>query len=123
MEMYPDYRNMIRDAQSNNDYRVVLYTVPHSFQLVMMCLIPGERIPREVHDQTTQFIQVVSGYGYAYLKLGDRWRRYRLFPNASLIIAPSIEHEIVQYGTAPLRLITTYSPPEHAPWKHNVRQP
>ena len=94
----------------NPYYRNVVSTVPRSMQLVVMNLVPGEDIPKETHDNTTQFIKIVSGTGIVVcdkmkLKITEGW---------GTIIPPGTSHYIKNTSeTDDLKLYTIYTPPEH----------
>lgn len=93
----------------NEFFREVLFTAPH-MQLVVMALQPGEEIGAETHDYGDQFIRVESGSGESILDgqtnpLGD----------GSIVVIPAGTHHNIRNTstTAPLKLYTIYSPPEH----------
>ncbi len=97
------------ETLNNKNYRKVVYTVPKSFQLVLMSLKPSEEIGMEVHEDTTQFITVESGIGMAiiggvYHAIGPGW---------SVVIPPGTMHNIINMGNTRLQLYTIYTPPEH----------
>lgn len=93
----------------NNHFRQVLYTAPHS-QLVVMTLQVGEEIGVGTHDDGDQFIRVEAGEGEAILN-GER---HALSDGSAVVIPAGTEHNVVNTSTsAPLRLYTVYSPPEH----------
>lgn len=108
--MKPDFRNIESDTLKNNNYRKVIYTVPDELQLVLMSLTPGEDIPSETHNSTTQFIRVESGYGYA--QIGTK--KYKLKDGISVVIPPKKKHYIKNTSKSKsLKIYTIYSPPEH----------
>ena len=94
-------------ARENEYFRQVLETGEHA-QLVVMTLARGEEIGEETH-QGDQILFFVDGEGEAILggepspvQSGD----YVFVPAGTL-------HNFVNTGGAPLRLLTTYAPPEH----------
>lgn len=97
-------------TKQNKNYREVLYTTDQ-LQLVLMSLRYGENIGQEVHDHTTQFIKVESGYGEVYIN----GRVTELNAGDSVVIAAGMEHDITALSRKGLKLYTIYSPPEHAP--------
>jgi mannose-6-phosphate isomerase-like protein (cupin superfamily) len=102
--------NIESKTQSNNYFRQVLYTAPHS-QLVVMTLQPGEEIGLETHGDGDQFIRVESGEGEAILD-GEH---HPLRDGSAVVIPAGTAHNIVNTSrSAPMRLYTVYSPPEHA---------
>ncbi len=94
-------------AEGNNHFRRVLYTARHS-QLVLMALRPGEEIGAEVH-QLDQFFRVEEGTGKAVLDGVETAIR----PGFAVLVPAGTNHNIVNTGTAPLKLYTLYSPPNH----------
>ncbi|MGZ5066540.1 MAG: cupin domain-containing protein [Usitatibacter sp.] len=94
-------------AVKNGEFRRVLYTARHC-QLVVMSLKPKEEIGAEVH-QLDQFFRVEEGNGEAILdgvKTAIRAGFAVLVPAGTL-------HNIVNTGSAPLKLYTLYAPPNH----------
>jgi mannose-6-phosphate isomerase-like protein (cupin superfamily) len=115
IQMY--LQNIERDTLANKYYRKVIHTTKHQ-QLVLMSLEPGETIPLEKHNETTQFFRIESGTGVAVL--GNK--KYKLKPDYALIVPPNTVHEIIQTGNEPLKLYTIYSPPEHPKNRKQLRQ-
>jgi mannose-6-phosphate isomerase-like protein (cupin superfamily) len=94
-------------ARGNDFFRQTLETGEHA-QLVAMTLQPGEEIGEETHEGD-QILFFVEGEGEAILEgqaspvgEGD----YTFVPAGTL-------HNFVNTGGGPLRLLTTYAPPEH----------
>jgi mannose-6-phosphate isomerase-like protein (cupin superfamily) len=110
-------RNIEKDTIANIYYRKVIHTTKQQ-QLVLMSLEPGETIPLEKHDETTQFFRIESGTGVAILGK----KKYKLKPDYVLVVPPNTAHEIIQTGDAPLKLYTIYSPPEHPKNLKQLRQ-
>jgi mannose-6-phosphate isomerase-like protein (cupin superfamily) len=76
-----------------------------------MTLKEGEDIGSEVHPTTDQVFIFVAGEGEAVLD-----GRSQRFDDGDLVfVRAGTEHNIVNRGGVPLRLITIYAPPEHAP--------
>ena len=98
---------LVRLARENGDFRRELVTGPHS-QVVLMTIPPGEEIGEETHagDQTLLFL---DGEGEAVLE-GERSpvRRDQL-----VFVPAGTQHNFVNTGKSPLRLVTMYAPPEH----------
>ena len=94
-------------AVQNVDFRRVLYTAKHT-QLVLMALEPGEEIGAEVH-KLDQFFRVEEGSGEATLDgIGSPIRA-----GFAILVPAGAKHNITNTGTAPLKLYTLYSPPNH----------
>ncbi len=104
------YSVQLEQATLDNDnFRRVLFTGPHS-QLVLMALLPGEDIGLETHPDTDQFIRVESGQGEALIG----GQRFALEDGTAIVIPAGSEHNVTNTSaTAPLKLYTVYTPPEH----------
>jgi mannose-6-phosphate isomerase-like protein (cupin superfamily) len=101
--------NIEQKTLEGNNFREVLYTTARS-QLVIMTLQPGEEIGMEHHTGHDQFIRVEEGEGYALLD-GER---HALEDGTAVVIPAGTEHNVVNTSaSAPLRLYTLYTPPEH----------
>ena len=93
-------------AVKNNDFRRVLYTAKHC-QLVVMALKPKE-IGAEVH-KLDQFFRVEEGTGEAVLD----GVRTAIRAGFAVLVPAGTKHNIINTGTAPLKLYTLYAPPNH----------
>jgi mannose-6-phosphate isomerase-like protein (cupin superfamily) len=94
-------------AEENENFRQVVYTAKNC-QLVVMALKPGEEIGAEVHT-LDQFFRVEEGSGAVILDgvrtdIQDGW---------AVIVPAGANHNIINTGSAPLKLYTIYSPPHH----------
>ena len=94
-------------ATKNTDFRRVLYTTKQS-QLVLMALKPGEEIGAEVH-KSDQFFRVEEGSGKAVLDNVTTEVR----AGFGVVVPGGAKHNIINTGTAPMKLYTIYSPPNH----------
>lgn len=97
-----------KETKSNENFRKVLFTAPHS-QLVVMSLDPGEDIGMEVHDDVDQFIRLEKGDGKAVLDGTE----YMIEDDWAVVIPAGTEHNIINIGKKPMKLYTIYTPPEH----------
>jgi len=104
-------KGFVKDIESiavkNDDFRQVLYTAK-SCQLVVMALKPGEEIGAEVHH-LDQFFRVEEGTGAAVLD----GVRTAISAGFAVLVPAGARHNIVNTGTAPLKLYTLYAPPNH----------
>lgn len=99
-----------RLARENTEFRKVVRTGRHT-QLVLMAIPEAAEIGGEVHDDHDQVLVFVEGSGRA--QIGDRASTVQA---GDLSFVPAgTWHNFVNTGTEPLKLYTTYSPPEHAP--------
>lgn len=99
--------NIEKASLENDKFREVLYTAKHS-QLVLMALKPGEEIGEEVHE-LDQFIRIEQGKGLAVLD----GVKQELEDGSAVVVPAGLRHNIINTGSAPLKLYTLYSPPEH----------
>jgi len=103
----PDLLAVVHD---NDYFRRVVATGEYE-QVVVMTLNVGENIGSEVHPGTDQVFIFVEGEGDAVLA-GE----VRSFNEGDLVyVRAGTQHDIINRGATPLRLITIYAPPEHAP--------
>jgi mannose-6-phosphate isomerase-like protein (cupin superfamily) len=101
--------NIEQKTLAGNNFREVLYTTERS-QLVIMTLQPGEEIGMEHHEGHDQFIRVEVGDGVAILD-GER---HTLEDGVAVVIPAGTEHNVINTSaSAPMRLYTLYTPPEH----------
>jgi mannose-6-phosphate isomerase-like protein (cupin superfamily) len=94
-------------AVKNDKFRRVLYTARHC-QLVLMSLRPNEEIGAEVHT-LDQFFRVEEGSGEAVLD----GVRTAIRAGFAVLVPAGATHNIVNTGSAPLKLYTLYAPPNH----------
>jgi len=96
-------------TQSNQNFRQVLFTCPHS-QLVVMSLLPNEEIGTETHKGVDQFLRVESGEGKAVLNGVE----FPLKDGSAVVVPAGVEHNIINTSAQTnLKLYTIYSPAEH----------
>ena len=104
-------KGFVKDIESiaikNEDFRQVLYTAKNC-QLVVMALKPREEIGAEVH-QLDQFFRVEEGTGEAVLD-----GVHTVIKAGFAVLVPAgTNHNIINTGSAPMKLYTLYSPPNH----------
>ena len=104
-------KGFVQDIESlavgNTEFRRVLYTA-RNCQLVLMALKPKEEIGMEVHA-LDQFFRVEEGSGDAVLD----GVRTKIQAGFAVLVPAGAKHNIVNTGSAPLKLYTIYSPPNH----------
>ncbi len=116
-QICPFFTNIEHDTLENEDYRRVLYT-DRQMQLVLMTLKPGETIPLESHDDTTQFIRVEHGIAHVqWIREEDGTVIGRQLEDGDVVIIPAgTDHFIENVNEdMDLKLYTIYTPPEHQP--------
>ena len=106
MKGYVD--NIEQATVANEDFRRVLYT-GKNLQLVLMTLPPGCDIGEEVHDDRDQFFRIEQGEGVIRIDGVDN----RVEDDFAVIVPAGARHNVINTGSAPLRLYTIYGPPEH----------
>ena len=102
------YKNVQQSALENNNFRKVLFTNQHS-QVVLMSVLPGEDIGREVHELVDQVLVFVKGAGKAVVG-GET---HDIGAGDMFTVPAGTEHDFINTGDEALKLFTVYSPPEH----------
>jgi mannose-6-phosphate isomerase-like protein (cupin superfamily) len=104
----PHVPNIVQQAIDNDYFRRVLETGEHT-QVVIMSIPPGGEIGMEVHKENDQVLMLVAGRGTVTLN-GEESE----FNTGDLVLVPAgTEHNFVTEGDAPMKIVTTYSPPHH----------
>ncbi|UAK24592.1 cupin domain-containing protein [Sphingomonas nostoxanthinifaciens] len=106
-------KDMHKLATANSFFQKEVYR-DGNIQIVLMSLLPGEDIGEETHraDQTTYFVE---GNGKAVLD----GRGTKVTANHVVVIPQGTKHNIVNTGTAPLKLFSVYAPPAEEPGVKN----
>ncbi len=110
MATHADHVDILAAAWSNDAFRREVLTGEHE-QVVVMTIPPGGEIGEEVHPDTDQLLTFVDGRGEAQLD----GRSSEVGPNDLVFVHAGTRHNFLNTGDTPLRLITVYAPPEHAP--------
>ena len=105
-----DHFTIATVAEQSADFRRVLWTGEHT-QLVIMTIPPGGEIGEEVHEENDQLLVFVDGEAEAVLD----GRSSTVGPNDLVLVPAGTRHNFINTGDGPLRLVTVYAPPEHAP--------
>jgi len=101
---------IVKMAKENDEFRQVVHTGEKT-QVVLMSVPEGGEIGGEVHEGHDQVLIFVEGNGKAVI--GDAVTPVN---EGDLSFVPAgAYHNFVNTGKGPLKLYTTYSPPEHAP--------
>jgi len=101
---------ILEAARKNAAFRREVLTGDHE-QVVVMTIPTGGEIGEEVHDATDQVLVFVEGRGEAQVD-GEA---SAIGPNDMVFVRAGTRHNFINTGDSPLRLITIYAPPEHAP--------
>jgi len=105
-----DSLDIIQLARSNDAFRREVATGEHS-QVVVMTIPPGGEVGEEVHEENDQLLVFVDGQADAVLD----GRTTKVVPNRLVLVQAGTRHNFINTGQSPLRLVTVYAPPEHAP--------
>ncbi len=97
-----------KQTTGNNDFRRVLYT-GKNLQLVLMTLQPGDEIGSEVHEDRDQFFRFEKGEGVVVID----GKENPVEDGIGVIVPAGARHNVINRGSAPLKLYTLYGPPEH----------
>lgn len=101
-------KNIYEQTKTNEFFRHVLATGPHT-QVVIMSIPAGGEIGDEVHEDNDQVLYLVEGAGQVILN--DQPADYAA---GDLVLVPAgTKHNFKTVGEAPMKIITTYSPPHH----------
>jgi mannose-6-phosphate isomerase-like protein (cupin superfamily) len=102
--------DIVARTRANTWFRDVIATGPHS-QVVVMSIPPTGEIGLETHTELDQVLVVVDGHGTVTLdgNVGD------IGPGSLIQVPAGTLHNLINTGTADLRLYTVYAPPAHAP--------
>jgi mannose-6-phosphate isomerase-like protein (cupin superfamily) len=99
--------NIEKISEKNEDFRQVLFTAKNC-QLVIMALKPKEEIGMEVH-KVDQFFRIEEGTGEAVLD----GVHTKVSSGFAVLVPAGTKHNIINTGSAPLKLYTLYAPPHH----------
>jgi mannose-6-phosphate isomerase-like protein (cupin superfamily) len=102
--------DVIRLARENEEFRREIATTERS-QVVVMTIPPGGEIGEEVHEGIDQILLFVEGEAEAIVDGETR----RVGPDEMVVVPGGTQHNFVNTGEWPLRLVTVYTPPEHDP--------
>lgn len=102
--------DIVAAARSNDAFRRVIVTGEHE-QVVVMSIAADGEIGDEVHSDTDQVLSFVEGEGEARLD----GRTSKVGSGILVFVRAGTRHNFVNTGSDPLKLITIYAPPHHAP--------
>lgn len=97
-------------AWTNDAFRREILTGEHE-QVVVMTIPPGGEIGDEVHSENDQVLVFLDGSGEAVLE----GQRSSVGPNDLVFVHAGMRHNFINTGDGPMRLVTVYAPPHHAP--------
>ena len=100
--------NIVRETESNTNFRKVLFTGPRS-QLVVMEIPAGGEIGEETHEHVEQTLFFLSGTGRAVINGEEK----PIGPGDVAVVTPGTRHNFINAGDEPLKVYTVYAPPNH----------
>jgi mannose-6-phosphate isomerase-like protein (cupin superfamily) len=101
-------KNVLEKAKQNDYFRQVLAT-GKNVQVVIMSIPAGGEIGMETHKDNDQTLMLVAGAGQVVIdgNVAD-------FEVGDMVLVPKgAQHNFIASGNAPMKIITTYSPPHH----------
>lgn len=102
--------DIIDAARDNAAFRRVVDTGEHEQVVVMTIPVSGD-VGEEVHPETDQVLIFVEGKAEAQLDGVSR----SVDDGDLVFVRAGVRHNFINRGESPLRLITIYAPPHHAP--------
>ncbi|MGD0283972.1 MAG: cupin domain-containing protein [Candidatus Saccharimonadales bacterium] len=104
------FHDLKGEALTNNYFRHVIET-GENMQVVLMSIAPGEEIGMEVHPDNEQFLLSVAGQGKVILNgVAAEFNEGDM-----VLVKAGVKHNFITVGNEPMKIITLYSPPHHAP--------
>lgn len=110
----PFTANLASAARQNRNFRTAFWT-GRQLQMTLMSIPPHGEIGWEVHPDTDQLIRVEAGL--ALVRMGGCQEEpeveRRLSPGEAIFVPQGTRHNILNPGSAPLKLSSVYAPPHH----------
>ncbi len=101
-------------TKANSDFRVAKWTGTN-MQMTVMSIKPGGEVGLEVHNDIDQFLRIEQGT--AKVLMGDSEDNLSFEEEAeddfAIFVPAGKWHNIVNIGTADLKLYSIYAPAEH----------
>lgn len=104
-------------VRANTAYRRVLYTEDGDFQLVAMSV--PHYLPLEKHPDNTQAFVIKSGSGRVIVG----GREDIVSEGSTWVVPRNVDHTLLVDEGEPIKLLTTYWPPHHAPDRVDLEMP
>lgn len=103
-------------AKQNDKFRAVLWTGTY-LQVILMNIPIKGKIGMQINPNHDQLLRVEDGHGL--LQLGSdkfsMYAQYVLFDDYTVFVPAGTWHNIINIGTVPLKISSTYAPPNY-PW-------
>lgn len=100
--------NIVKEVESNNNFRKVLFTGDKS-QLVVMDIPPQGEIGEETHAHVEQTLFFLSGTGKAILDSKETL----ISAGDVVVVTPGTKHNFINTGVDALKVYTIYAPANH----------
>jgi mannose-6-phosphate isomerase-like protein (cupin superfamily) len=108
----PEIKSFIGNIENlvirNDNYREVIFTGAKS-QLVVMSIPVGEEVGEETHEHVEQTLYIVSGICKVILDEEE----HIVSGQDVVVVTPGTRHNFINIGEEVVKIITTYSPPNH----------
>lgn len=104
----PYIENIENLVQRNDNFREVVFTGAKS-QLVVMSIPVGGEVGNETHEHVEQTLYIVSGVCKVILDGAE----HIVSGGDVVVVTPGTEHNFLNVGEEVVKIITTYSPPNH----------
>lgn len=95
-------------VQRNDNFREVIFTGAKSQLVVMSIPLAGE-VGEETHEHVEQTLYIVSGV--CKVVLDDE--EHVVSGGDVVVVTPGTKHNFINVGEEVVKIITTYSPPNH----------
>ncbi|MDI9325465.1 MAG: cupin domain-containing protein [Alphaproteobacteria bacterium] len=100
--------NFKDEALNNTYFRKVLHTGKKS-QITVMHIAENEDVGAETHPCVEQILMIVQGRCVAILD----GKEIQLEEGSTIVVPPGVHHNFTNNGTIPLKIYTSYAPPNH----------
>lgn len=100
--------NIQQLVMKNDNFREVIFTGEKS-QLVVMSIPVGGEVGEEIHNGVEQTLYIISGVCDVVLD----HKRTQVSGGDVVVVTPKTRHNFINTGNEVVKIITTYSPPNH----------
>ena len=102
--------NVFAAAFESQNYRQVVAT-GKELQMSIMTINVGDDIGSEVHEEEDQALLIIDGM--ATVIIGKE--KTSATSHHLIFVPKGLEHNVINQGNTPLRILSIYAPPEHPP--------
>lgn len=92
-----------KETLLNEEYRKEIY-LDNNMKITLMSLKPGESIPLEIHEYTTQFIRIEYGFG----TIESPQDKIKIRDGIAIVIPQATKHVVQNKGQRHLKLYSIY---------------